>query len=346
LLARARAVTLLNYPELARCFRVDPFAMLASAGLRPSDLDDCENWLPGEKILSVLDETAERAQRDDFGVLLGEFRSFASLGPVSLLLKHESTLRDVIDSIIVHRRLINELIHLRLDDDGEVCRLSWGLVPGLQSSEGVNLLATIAYRILVRSTAIAWQPECIHFRHRPPQHSAAFTRVFDCALEFDSEFDGMSFASKSLASTNAYADPELAAHARRLLSLIPDSGRPESVTDRVKGMVPLLIPTGQADAGNVARCLGISVRTLQRLLKSEGETFSGLVNACRRELSVRYLTRSNHSITDISELTGYSTPGAYSRWFVCEFGMSPGKWRTGNLPRESEYEFAARAVGF
>ena len=346
MLARARAVTLLNYPELARCFRVDPAAMLARAGLQARELDDPENWLPGRKILKVIEETAERAHRDDFGVLLGEFRSFASLGPVSLLIKHESTLLDVIGAMIDYRRLINELLHLQLEDDGSLCRLSWSLVPGLHSAEGINLLATIAYRILVRSTAVAWQPECLHFRHGPPLHMSTFNRVFDCALEFDSGFDGMTFASASLTSRNAYGDPELAGHARRLLSLLPSSGRCETVAERTRSTIALLAEGGEADASNVARCLGISVRSLQRHLRAEGRTFSSLVNDCRRELAIRYLDRSTNSVTAVAELMGFSTLSAFSRWFASEFGMSPGKWR--NRPRaiaDEDVVPAVRALG-
>ena len=334
--ARARAVTLLNYPELARCVGVDPYPVLAHAGLRPGELKDADNWLPGEQILRVLNETALRADRDDFGVLLGEHRSFASLGPVSLLLKHELTLRTIINSMIAYRRLINELLLLRLEENGRASRLVWGLIPGLRSSQGVNLLATMAYRVIVQGTAIPWRPDCIHFRHRTPRQSATFARLFDCRLEFDSSFDGMSFRSSSLALRNASADRELAAHARRLLSLIPAVRHEETTIERARGTISLLLESGRADAANVARCLGMSVRTFQRRLSYEGQTFSGLLNECRRELSLRYLAHSDQSVTAVAELTGYSTLSAFSHWFVSEFRMPPGKWRKANLPRSVE----------
>ena len=337
-------MTLLNYPELARCFRVDPYAMLLRAGLQASALNDADNWLPGEHVLRVIDETADKAQRDDFGVLLGEFRSFGSLGPVSLLLKHEITLRDVIESMIVYRRLINELLNLRLEINGQGSRLLWSLVPGLRSSQGVNLLATMAYRMLVRTTAIAWEPECIHFRHKAPAHAAAFARVFECPLEFDSSFDGMSFSSNSLTSRNAYGDPELAAHARRLLDLIPTIRHKESIVDRARATISLLMQSGQPGATNVASCLGISLRTFQRQLRCEGETFSRLLDDCRRDLSVRYLAESNHSVTAVAQLAGYSTLSAFSRWFVSEFGMPPGKWRKVNLSAKAQYKRSASLV--
>ena len=327
MLARARAVTLTNYPELARCLGVDPYAVLARAGLPASILNDVENWLPGKQVLNVLEETARCAERDDFGVLMGEFRSFASLGPVSLLLKHEATLRSVISSMIEYRRLINELLHLSLQVNGDNSLLVWSLIPGLRSSQGVNFLATIAYRVLVDATAVDWQPECIHFRHSAPRYAATFARVFRCPVEFESSFDGISFSSTSLDLKNDFADPELAAHARRLLNLMPGIRDDETTVERARGIIALLFSSGTADARNVARCLGCNVRALQRRLEREGHTFSGLLNDVRSELAMRCLKDSRQSITAVAHLTGYSTLSSFTRWFVSEFGMPPGKWR-------------------
>lgn len=327
MLARARAVTLWNYPELARCLGADPCAILAHAGLRATSLDDVENWLPGQQVLDVLEKTAQITRRDDFGVLLGELRSFASLGPVSLLLKHEVSLRTIIASIIQYRRLLNELLHVRLEQHGEEALLIWSLIPGLHSTQGINLLATIAYRVLVDQTAINWRPNCVHFRHGPPENLATFTRVFACPLEFNSDFDGMSFASKSLDLENGFGDPELAAHARKLLNLMPAMRQHPTAIDKAKATITLLLPKGEADSENVARCTGMTVRTFQRRLRAEGETFGSLLNDVRRELVERYLADSTHSITAVAELIGYSTLSSFTRWFVSEFEAPPREWR-------------------
>lgn len=306
---------------------VDPCAILVQAGLRASSLDDVENWLPGQQVLDVLEETAQSAQRDDFGVLLGELRSFASLGPVSLLLKHELTLRTVINSMTQYRRLLNELLHLRLEEHGEEALLIWSLVPGLKSTQGINLLATIAHRVLVDQAAIDWKPDCIHFRHAPPKHLASFTRVFACPIEFNSDFDGMSFGSKSLDLANGFADAELTAHARTLLNLMPGIQRLQSSSEKAKATIAVLLSKGEADTENVSRCLGMTVRTLQRRLREEGSTVGSLLNDVRRDVVERYLADSAHSITTVSQLLGYSTLSSFTRWFVSEFGVPPGEWR-------------------
>jgi AraC-like DNA-binding protein len=326
--ARARAVTLTNYHEVARYVGLDPFVMLGRAGLHPSALRDPENWIPAKRILTLLGESAVRSGRDDFGILLGECRTFASLGPVSLLLKHEVSLRAVIGAMIEYRRMLNDLLHLALRDDGRSAFLEWNLIPALRSSQGINLVATIAYRVLVDGGGFNWQPECIHFRHASPKHLATFKRVFRCPLEFGSNLDGMSCSSACLDLTNEFADLELAVHARRLLGLMPGIRRGDTMRDRARSTIPFLIANGQAQAEDVAKCLGVSVRTLQRQLITEGQSFSSLLNEARRELVMRYLTDSSQSITTVAHLTGYSTLSSFTRWFVSEFGMPPGKWRT------------------
>jgi len=326
-LARARAVTLTSYHEVARYAGLDPYVMLGRAGLHPSSLRDPENWIPANRVLALLDDSAARSGRDDFGVLLGECRSFGSLGPISLLLKHEVTLGDVIGSMIEYRGLLNDLLHLDLREEGGTTILEWNLIPGLRSAQGVNVLAAIAYRVLVDGAGVNWQPECLHFRHGRPRHIATFQRIFRCPLEFGSNFDGMSCSSGALSLRSISGDPELAFHARRLLNLMPGIRRHDTIRERAASVFPFLMGNGEAQVEAVARCLGLSVRTLQRRLVDEGQSFSGLLNEVRRDLAVRYLTSSSHSVTDIAHLAGYSTPSSFIRWFVSEFGMSPTKWR-------------------
>ena len=327
MVARARAITLWNYADLARGLGVEPFEVLAQCGLRANALNDPENWIPAKGVLDVLDETARAAARDDFGVLLGESRSFGSLGPLSLLLKHETSLRNVIASLIDYRRLLNDLLSLELDEHGEETLLHWSLVPGLRSSQGINLLATIAYRVLVHGPAIDWDPDCVHFRHAAPNHLAAFNRVFRCRLEFNSDFDGLSFPSRFLDSDNPDGDAELATHARNLLNLLPGIQRPPTTSERARKAIVILLPKGEANVKSVAHSLGQSSRSLHRRLRDEGQTFGGLLNSTRRELVERLLEDSSHPMTTIAELSGFSSVSTFTRWFSLQFKIPPSAWR-------------------
>lgn len=335
--ARARAAILTNYNEVARHFGLDPFAMLGRCGLHPSALRDPENWLQAKPLLRLLDDSATITGRDDFGVLMGENRTLASLGPVSLLLRHEITLGQIIARAVEYRRLINEMVEMHVRTSRQIAVLEWHLLSGLHSTQGMNILATIAYRMLFDATGCIWQPECVHFRQSSPTHVATFQRVFRCPLEFESSFDGMSFPARCLDYPNQFADPGLTVHARRLLDLLPGVRKQETLTERVRSTIPFLISNGQADVQGVAQYLGIPARTFQRKLTAEGHSFGTLLNEARRELAVRYLTNSNQSITMVAQLTGYSALSSFTRWFIAEFGIPPGKWRKKNLARNARH---------
>ena len=340
---RARAVTLTHYCEVARYAGLDPFVMLGRAGIHPGALRDPENWISANSILKLVEDSAQLSGRNDFGILLGRCRTFASLGPVALLMRHATTLRDAIDAMIEFRHLLNELLHLDLRDDGRTAVLEWNVIPGLRSTQGINLLAAIAYRVLVDGPGFDWRPARVHFRQARPTHVATFQRLMQCPLEFDSAFDGMSFTSDCLDLTNRYAEPQLVVHARRLLNLMPGMRHDDTILDRTRSTIAMMITDGQVHCDDVARCLGMPVRTLQRRLDAEGESFSGLLNEVRRDLSVRYLSSSNQSITAVAYLTGYSALGSFTRWFVSEFGMSPGRWRKLMRGRDALHLQAASA---
>ena len=323
---RARAVMLTNYQEVARFAGLDPLEMLRQARISPSSLEDPENWLSGERILSLIEHSATMSGRDDFGILLGKCRTFTSIGPVSLLLKHEATVHDILLAARDYRYLLNELLHVSIVDDGTNAIVEWNLVPGLDSSQGVNLISAITYRAISEGLESAWEPDCIHFRHSAPEWVSTFRNFFHCSLEFDSSFDGMSCTSKALQYPNPFADEALAGYARRLLDLLPKP-KGESVVDKVQSVILLIIQDSSPTIERVAECLGVPVRTLQRRLIREGNAFSDILNEIRRELAPRYLAHSSHSLVTIAHLTGYSSLSSFSRWFAAEFKMPPMAWR-------------------
>jgi AraC-like DNA-binding protein len=51
------------------------------------------------------------------------------------------------------------------------------------------------------------------------------------------------------------------------------------------------------------------------------------VHTTREALAERYLAAERYSLTDVSELLGFTSPSAFSRWFRQRFGASPTTWR-------------------
>ena len=91
--------------------------------------------------------------------------------------------------------------------------------------------------------------------------------------------------------------------------------------------VYLLLPLGRATIVQIAESLGMNVRTLQRRLEEAGETFSGLLDAVRSDLALRYMENRKYPLQSVSRLLGFASPSSFSRWFAAEFGTSPREWR-------------------
>ena len=324
---KMRAVTLGKYVELAASVGLDGPRMLREAGIAPEMLANPEQRLPAGPIIKLLDRSAEMSGCDAFGLLLAEQRSFASLGPLSLLLERLSNVREVIQATIDFSKHLNDVVAISLEDVGETCLIRVDLEPGFWSVQAFDYVVGAAYRILVATSGNRWQPDCVHLVRRAPDDPAPWRRVYGVGIEFGSTFNGFSSTRKAMSVTNPNADEVMARHARQLLHLVPVDSAEDALNDRVRRAITLLMPSGRATIDQVASQLGLSARSLQRRLDNEGHTFADLLNWVRRELATAYLINSAHPITTIAGLLGYASPSSFTRWFASVFGTSPQAWR-------------------
>jgi AraC-like DNA-binding protein len=232
-----------------------------------------------------------------------------------------------IEALIEYQHQLNDVIDLGLRFERECALLTTDFAPGFATRELAELTVAIFCRTVKELLRGAWRPESIHFRHSAPADMATCNRIFSCRLEFNSAFDGISCSADSLRASNPSADRDMAAHARRLLRMLPDPRTSHSLSDGVRHSLYLLLHGGHATVEAAAHNLAVSPRSLQRQLEREGTSFGKLLNETRRELAVRYLDTSDNSITDIAHLTGYSAHSAFTRWFVSEFGETPAERR-------------------
>ncbi len=65
----------------------------------------------------------------------------------------------------------------------------------------------------------------------------------------------------------------------------------------------------------------------RRMLDAEGSRFSNQLNEARMQLATQYLANPRMRITDIAQMLGYASVGAFSRWHRQIFGEPPRKRR-------------------
>ena len=300
--------------------------LLGSAHLEPSVTSDPERPLPLGIVADLLEKAARQSGCDHFGLLMAESRSLASIGPVSLLLRHEPQAGDVIDALVRYQNLFGGAIRVEPDLFDEALIVRFELEGARQPRQATELVVACFCRIVAAAIGGPWRPESVHFTHKPPRDLRSHQRLFSCPIDFGAGFNGIVCTHEDLEQRNPAGDPGLVAHAERLLELLMPAAAHLTGAEQVRRSLRLLLPEQRGTIEQVARNMCMTPRSLQRLLDREGCTFGGLLNEVRRELAQTYLA-DQHQIGMVANMTGYRRPSSFSRWFFAEFGMSPAEWR-------------------
>jgi len=325
-----RTAALSGYVELCRSLGIDPQTLLKRVGLDTAALTVQDRWISGTAAVQVLELSAAASGHEDFGVLLAEFRRFSNLGPISLVVREEPDVRSALELLIRHQYMYNEVLHTRLSEGDGLATLKVDLRLGeaMEARQATELAVAAYHRILRDFLHARWQPLSVWFRHPAPANPATHRSAFGPIVEFDREFDGIVFYADELDAPNAMADPLLREYARQYFEAIAVP-KDTTTADRVRELIEVLLPTGRCSIEQVARSLGVDRRTVHRHLAASGETFSSLLNATRTHLAEQFVVNPRRSLTEISDLLGFSSLSGFSRWFREQFGCSPRAWRSG-----------------
>src|SRR5262249_37835414 len=104
-------------------------------------------------------------------------------------------------------------------------------------------------------------------------------------------------------------------------------GEMSQLRTRVENAISSLLPHGRMRAGDVARNLGMSERTLGRKLAEEGLNFTQILQQLRHDLAVRYLDEHNLHVSKTGWVLVFREVSAFTpagkRWK----GKPPSQWR-------------------
>lgn len=324
-----RYASLSGYLELTGSLGLDPDPMLRSVNLEPADLATPDKWVPAARVARLLELSARESGHDDFGLRLAEYRRLSTLGPLSLVLRDEETLRSALDLLMRYEHSYNEAIRMRMAEAHGLAtiRLWFEFGEPAPSRQAEDLAVAALHGIIREFLGPDWRPLSVCFTHAAARDVDTYTRLFGARLQFGHGFTGLVLYAKDLDAPTASADATGRTRSDETLrSLAAPKGA--AATDRVRDLVEVLLPTGRCSADEVARAMGVDRRTLHRHLTGSDETFSSIVDSMRAGLAERYLANERYRLTEISELLGFAAPSAFSRWFRHRFGDSPSQWRS------------------
>jgi Arabinose-binding domain of AraC transcription regulator, N-term len=271
-----RGAVLSGYVDVAKSVGLDPYAMITRCDVPAACLTDPEVKVPAVAVVRLLEESAQRSGRPDFGLRLAERRSLSNIGALALLVREQPTIRRAIEVLIGYMYLHSEALLLSLEEEGEMAALKLAVDVGrpVPVRQGIELGLGFLHRSLQQLLGKNWKPQGIYFTHARPTRTDAYRRFFATPIEFNQEFNGIVCYARDIDAAVPASDPTMARHVQQYLDTI--ASRPHTTTAaKVRECIYLMLSSSLCSAAHVAKRLGTDRRTIHRHLAKEGETFYG-----------------------------------------------------------------------
>lgn len=327
-----RAATFNGFTDIAQEMRLDIPALLHAAGL-PLDVLDPKNSdmyypLAGfEKLYGLAEQQTGRCdlaamhgRRQELSALLGVLGFYMqqgrTIGEALHVLEHYISFQVQGGELLIYEYGSSAVLELVIKD---ATRLK-----STRYSTEFSLAAANA--IFASLCGPSWKPEAIHFMHAPPSNAKYLQRHYSAPISFNQEHNALYFDPQDLATPIATSNPQLKQVLERSLADLEEKYTDDLVA-QVEHLIYSALTTGNCTADSIASFLGIHRRTMHRLLKKEGSSYTRLLDQVREDMARRMLKHSNMQLTQISLLLGYSELSAFSRAFRRWTSLAPQDYR-------------------
>ncbi len=298
---------------------------LAAAGLGPSDLDDPDRLLEIERVVALTQAAARESHDDCFGLHVGLGWEFAGLGVLSYAVLNAPTVGIALRNLDRYSRFHLQAGKMGLRVRGREAFLYYEIAeiaPG-RCRQHVEAALVVGLRMLRQLVGSRWVPTRVQFAHARPRASAEHVRIFGAPVVFGKHSSALVFDVADLERDVRGADRGLLPVVERHLDELLADGAPDQWLQRVRGVIAESLCDGSPSIRNLAKQMGMSVRTFQRRLDGRDAVYKTLLSEIRHDLARRYLAEGTPNLTEVAFLLGYSELSAFDRAFRRWTGSTP-----------------------
>ena len=184
-----RAAALTGYFTVAGELQLETLPLLRSNGLSRSMLNNPEQMIPARSVIRLLEESAAASGCITFGLRMAELRGIADLGMISLLIAHQTTLRDALSVLTQFRNRINTNLALRIEefDAMMMLRENFAFDPPIPSRQADDLALGVLEQMCRAVLGGNWKPIaiCLPYGRPPLEDMRIFQRMFSSPIEFN-----------------------------------------------------------------------------------------------------------------------------------------------------------------
>jgi len=173
----------------------------------------------------------------------------------------------------------------------------------------------------------------VSFKHAAPSDTRLHVEHFGVTPGWQAEADELVLPKALLTAVPRFANPALSSYFEALAQrLLHEASSALDTSARVRRAILEALPDGEPAAPTIAKQLGMSERSLRRALANEGQSFSALVEAVRKERAARLIAEPSATLAEVAFSLGFSELSAFSRAFKRWYGRAPSEVRRGAAP--------------
>jgi AraC-like DNA-binding protein len=304
---------------------VGPLA--ARAGIDPAALGP-DARVPRSALNRLWEIAVEATADPAFGIEASRFVAQTTFHALGYAVLASVTLKEAFERVIRYRRLIGDILELRLEDAGDRYRflIDVSAEPGVPF-QAVDAIAAISARqARLLHAPRPCDPLAVTFARPEPADLEPYRRAFRAPVRFSMPANALEYARADLEDRLPAGNAELARGNDEVLVRYLARLERARISSRVQQALLDALPAGAPSKPAIARTLGMSARNLQRRLASEGTSFKELLNEARVSLARTYVDEGRLSVTEIAFVLGFADTSTFSRAFKRWTGMSPREY--------------------
>ena len=304
-------------------------SLLAELGIDPSALEDRDYRLPVETFARAWHLMTTRLPGRVLALDWITSWKLTDAGVLGYVLLQLQTVEEAMLASTRYAHLVNQAAQAQLRRGSPTSRMGFELAPILVATQHVAETMMASLVLFLRGVVgQSFSPLAVRLPHPATGRTPALERYFGAPVLHEQQETSIEIPNEILARPLPNADPVLGGYLRKQADLLVERvAAPKAVSRDCARRIAERLGQGEPSQTAVAKQMGMSERTLQRRLQSEGTTFNELLDESRRTIAFSYLADRKLAAYEVSFLLGYAEPATFFRAFKRWTGQTPQQYR-------------------
>ncbi|MGJ7507213.1 AraC family transcriptional regulator [Variovorax sp. GT1P44] len=304
-------------------------ALFEGTGIAPGAISDPEARISHLQKIALFGNVMRLSPEPAIGLIAGQRQRISDFGVFGYGVLSSATMADAIAFGIKHVRLAGPVLEKSFRVDGDVAFFEGHdvLALGPLLPLATEFWFSSIHALISRVTERPYRSRRMLLPYPAPPYAQRYEEVLLCPVEFDAgvmqwEFDA-AWLSLPLPNANPITAEVCASFCSRMLE---DIGQEHALVKTIREAC-LNRMDDLPRAEQMAEQLNLSTRTLHRRLVEAGTTYQALIDGIRERLAIEFLERTDLSVDEIAERSGFSDVSNFRKAFKKWTGQTPGYFR-------------------